>query len=152
MVYVDLINSRASSRIAEQPHLLTLAKRLLAANKLTTQNPTLEHDFGHPVGNTDIVPTAPADAIVYAKLLHQPNYTRFVKKRNLAQSSFVSARLHRDQQGSYELDDVWFGPLAPPLPGEQHATADSAGYWQSHAIVLNGQLLQRNTATPNWPF
>lgn len=151
-MYVDLINSRASSRISEQPRLLALAKTLLTANDLTQDNPTIEHDFGEPVGNTDIVKTSPTDVIVYAKLLRQPNYTRFVKKRQLALSSFVSVRLRRDDQGEYELEDVWFGRLTPPLPGDQHATDASNDYWQSHAIVLNGQPLQRNTATNSWPF
>jgi hypothetical protein len=151
-VYVDLINSRASKRISEQPRLLNLAKTLLGSKNLSKTALTIEHDFGEPVGNTDIVATSSNDVIVYAKMLRQTNYTRFVKKRELVSSNFVSVRLHRDADGEYELDDLWFGQLAPPLPDEQHATDASDGYWQSHAVVLNGQLLQRNTATSNSPF
>lgn len=151
-MYVDLINSRASSRISEQPRLLALAKTLLAIKNLDQDSSMLEHDFGEPVGNSDIVQTSATDVIVYAKLLRQTNYTRFVKKRELVQSSFVTVRLHRDVDGEYELDDLWFGRSAPPMPGEQSATEASDDYWQSHAVVLNGQLLQRNTATSNWPY
>lgn len=139
-------------RISEQPHLLTLAKELLSVHELTRPSAALEYNFKQPVGNTDIVETSPTDVIVYAKLLRQPTYTRFVKKRQMLPSSYVSLVLHRDEDGEYELDDVWFGKQVPPLPGDQHETAASKEYWQSHAIVLSSQTLQPRSATHDWPF
>jgi hypothetical protein len=149
-VYVDLINSAASSNIAQQPHLLGLVVELLRSTKITGASPSLEHDFGRNIGNSDIVKTTDKDIIVYAKRLKQDNFTRFVRRRMPTPTSFVSIELKKDSDGEYALTNAWIGRLAPPYPQDETAKDDS--YWSEHATVLEGQPIQLRTITTVSPY
>jgi hypothetical protein len=151
-VYVDLIHSPAAAHIGEQPYILSLAKELLAATKLTGAKVSIEHDFGRVIGTTEIVETTEKDAIVYAKRMKQPNYSRFVKRRQFAPSNYLSMLITKDDSGNYELQDVWIGRHAPPFPTEEEKAPESETYWANHAIVLDGQALQLRTLTKDAPF
>jgi hypothetical protein len=151
-VYVNLIQSPAARHIGQQPHILGLAVRLLQNAKLVGEEIALEYDFGHPIGNTDIVETTAKDTIIYAKQLKQNTFTRFVKRRSLTNSSNLTLYLHRDSEGNYELHDVRIGHPTPPQPGSDNETTDSKSFWENHAVVLEGQPLQMSTLTKVSPF
>jgi len=151
-VYVDLIHSAAAGHISQQPHILTLAKTMLAALRLTGEALNTEYDFGRTIGNADVVETTSNDHIVYAKRLKCLTYTRFVRKRQLSPSSYLSMSFQRLPDGSYELLDVWIGNQFPPFPMAENETPDSRPFWEKHAIVLDGQPLQLRTLTKDSPF
>lgn len=151
-VYVNLTRSLAAARIAQQPHILTLAKELLDPLTLHGPKMTLEHDFGRIIGNTDVVETTDKDTIVYAKKYRQDTYCRFVRRRQMAPSQFLSMLMERDPQGNYELLDIWVGRQVPPFPGDHNARANSQAYWKDHALVIDGQALQLNTLTKAIPY
>src|SRR5688500_13859889 len=95
-VYVNLTRSPAAVRISQQPHILTLAKELLESLKFGGPKLTIEHDFGRVIGNTDVVETSAKDTVVYAKKLHQPTFCRFVRRRQLAPSQYLSMLMLKD--------------------------------------------------------
>lgn len=151
-IYVDLLNSEAAARISRQPHLATLIKEIVTPLTLTKPTVSIEHSMGRVIGNTEIVETADSDVVVYAKKLHSDTYTRFVKNRKLKPTSHLTILLKRDRDANYELIDTWFGHMAPPPPGKETAASDSADYWSRHAVVLDGQLVQRRTLTKDCPY
>jgi len=151
-IYVNLIHSAAAEHIAQQPHILTLAKELLATHTLTGEQVDIEHDFGRIIGNCEVVETTAKDTIVYAKLLKHANYSRFVRKRLLSPSSYLSMSIYRTPDGAYEITDIWIGRIAPPFPTEEAQTPSSILYWSNHAIVLDGQPLQLRTLTKDVPY
>lgn len=151
-VRVNLIHSDAALHIAQQPHILTLAKEMLAQESLNDEEIDIEHDFGRVIGNSEIVETTAKDTIVYAKLLKREDYSRFVRKRSLLPSNYLSMSVRRIADNTYEIIDIWIGRLAPPFPSEEDHSPDSVLYWSTHAIVLDGQSLQVRTLTKNAPF
>ncbi len=151
-VYVDLIHSAAGEHIAQQPYILTLAKDLLGNYDLRGTEMVVEHDFGRPIGSSEVVETTDKDAVVYAKRLKHTSYSRFVRRRQLTPSTFLSMSVRRDDAGLYELVDVWIGQQAPPFPTEELQEPASTAFWENHAIVLDGQPLQLRTITKDLPF
>jgi hypothetical protein len=151
-VYVDLVTSRVSGYIAQQPHVLTLIKELIAALSVTEATATFEYDFGRPIGNTDIITTTEKDSIVYAKQPKQDVYTRFVRRRLPTPSNHITIILRKDSAGDYELQDAWIGRLAPPRPGSSNETSQSRDFWATHAVILEGQNIQARTLTKECPY
>jgi hypothetical protein len=151
-VYVNLTRSPAAIRISQQPHILTLAKELLDSLKLKGPKVVIEHDFGRIIGNTDVVETGVKDTVVYAKKLRQATYCRFVRRRQMAPSQFLSMILVKDDTGNYELRDIWVGRQVPAFPGDEDATPESKLYWENHALVIDGQTLQLSTLTKTAPY
>jgi len=151
-VYVDLVKSQAAANIARQPYLLGLVKELL--HQTTVKGPKLsfDQDMGRPVGNAYVVETSDKDTIVYAQRLHDDIFTRFVKNGTPGTTQHLSVILQRDDDGSYELQDTWIGPLNPPRPGSSDETNDSKTYWQTHAFVLDGAPIQLRTLTKVCPY
>lgn len=151
-VYVDLVRSQAAINIAQNPNLLTLTKELI--EQLTIAAPVihLEKDMGRTVGNTSLVETTDKDAILYARRLHDEAYTRFVKNGTLKPSNYLSITLERDDDGSYQLQDLWIGRLNPPKPGSDHETAGSKPFWLTHAFVFEGQAIQTRSITRVCPY
>lgn len=150
-IYVNLIRSDAAEHISHRPQILTLAKQLLATKNMTGQTLELEHDFGHVIGNSEVVETTAKDTIVYAKRLKHDTFSRFVRKRQLTPSSFLSMSMRKVSDG-YEIVDVWIGRLTPPSPADESATPASKSYWENHAIVFEGQALQLRTLTKEAPY
>lgn len=151
-VYVNLTRSPAAAHISQQPHILTLAKELLDSLKFNSPRLVIEHDFGRVIGNTDVVETTAKDTVVYAKKLRQNTYCRFVRRRQLAPSQFLSMLMLKDDAGNFELRDIWVGRQVPPFPGDEDATDQSKTYWENHALVIDGHALQLSTLTKDVPY
>jgi len=151
-IYVDLIKSPASTSISQQPHLVTLVKELLNATNLNKPTVVIEYDFGRNIGNCDVIETTEKDHIVYAKRVKQENFARFVRRRNPAPSTFITAVLKLDSDGEYELHDIWIGRSIPPMPGTELETKESKDYWANHALVFEGQSLQLRSLTTVCPY
>lgn len=150
-IYVNLIQSAAAGHIGKQPHLLTLAIRLLQNVTLNGESLSLQHDFGTTIGSSDVVETTDKDVIMYAKQYKQDTYTRFVKRRSPVHSSNLTLYLQRDTEGNYELHDIRVGNNVPCNPGSTGETAESKRFWQTHAVVFQGQALQTRTLTKTLP-
>ncbi|HSW66480.1 MAG TPA: hypothetical protein VLI54_05070 [Bacillota bacterium] len=152
LVYVDLINSKAGIHIAQQPYLLGLLKQALAGISAKGVSMSIEHDMGRSVGYNFVVKTTEKDTVLYARLLRDELYTRFVKNGKPLATTFISMVLERDTDKNYELRDAWIGRLTPPRPGSDQETVDSKQYWAEHAYVLDNQSLQLRTVTKTCPY
>lgn len=151
-IYINLISSSAAENVSRQPRILTLAKELLATHNISGAAVEIEQDFGRIIGNSEVVETTAKDTILYAKMLKKDTYCRFVRKRQMAPSSYLSIIIRRNEDGIYELADVRVGRLTPPFPAEDETESDGKLYWENHAIVLEGQPLQLRTLTKTAPY
>lgn len=151
-VYVDLIQSQAAKRIAQQPRLLNLVAEALQQVKLRDAEVNIEHDMGRAIGYSSVVKTAGTDGIFYAQLLRDDTYIRFVKNGKPSSTQHLSMLLRRDKDDTYELQDAWIGNLNPPRPGTTGETAESKPYWATHAIILGNEPLQLRTITKDCPY
>lgn len=150
-VYINLIQSDAAKRIAQQPRLLGLAAEVVQKKSLPARTAIIEHNLGRTIGYTFIVPTTDASSVFYACILHDTVYTRFVKNAAPLATSFVTLSLHYNPQGFFEVQDVWVGRVVPPRPGSPDATDQSLTYWAQHAFVFDKQPLQIKTLTKETP-
>jgi hypothetical protein len=151
-VYVDLIHSQAAEHISSQPNLLGLVKEVLQQTTAKGDHVDIETDMGRGIGYSYVVTTSEKDSIVYAQLMRDDTYTRFVKNGTPLTTQFLSIQLRRAEDGSYELHDTWVGPLTPPHPGSSDETSESKPYWADHAVVLGNQRLQVRSATKVCPY
>lgn len=152
-VFVDLIASKAARHISRQPHLLGLIGEALQKMTLHGQLVVTEQDMGRNIGYSFVVNTSPKDSIFYAQLVGDQLYTRFVRSTEAHPTRYLVITLHRQAEGDeYELDDAWIGRLVPPLPGAADETAESRGYWSTHAIIPGDQPLQLRTVTKVCPY
>lgn len=74
----------------ENPNLLALAKEVVEQSEVLGSNVGLQCDLGRVVGQTSCIETTAEDEIVYAKRLQRDSYSRFVKNRQLEDTSIVS--------------------------------------------------------------
>src|SRR5688572_20188313 len=116
-VFINLISSPAASVVGRQPRLLDLAKKVLAQSSAESPVVRIESNMGYPVGYNHVVKTADGDAVVYAQLVRDTTYSRFVKNGKPVMSKYISLLLRRDDSGDYELSDIWVGRLRPARPG-----------------------------------
>lgn len=151
-VYVNLIGSHAGRQIAQQPQLLTLAKEMLAQRVVRGSEVSIEHDMKRLIGYSFIVATTEKDIILYGCLVKDEVYTRFTKNGKPLSTNYLTATLSQDDDGNYELSDVWIGRLSPPRPGSVNETAESKSFWANHAFVLDNQALQLRTLTKTCPY
>ena len=151
-VHVDLIGSQAAKRIAQQPRLLALAKEMLEQITVQDAEIYIEHNMGRLIGYNFIVKTTDKDTILYARLLRDDIYTRFVRNGKPLSTHFLTARLKRDDNNSYELSDIWVGRINPPRPGSTDETSESKSYWSNHALILDNQPIQLQTVTKECPY
>jgi hypothetical protein len=151
-VYVDLVKSQAARAIAQQPYLLGHDKEAL--QNTTAKGPQLhvEQNMGRPIGYSFVVETKSSDTILYAQLVHDTVFTRFVKNGKPLASQHLTMILSRDDDGTYELHDTWIGHINPPRPGSDNETTESREYWDTHAFVLDGQPVQLRTVTKVCPY
>jgi hypothetical protein len=153
LVYVNLIGSSAATHIAQQPHLVGFAKEALRATALRGPEITLEYDMQRTIGYNFVISTTEKDSIIYAQILRDPLYTRFVKNGKPVPAQHLSLMLRHDaEEGAYELLDLWIGRISPPRPGSANETAESRAYWETHAFVLDNQSLQLRTVTKDCPY
>lgn len=151
-VYINLIGSRASASIAQHPYLLGLVKEVLQQTRITDSTLYFDHDMGRPIGSANVVETSEKDTILYAQALHDDRYKRFVKNGQPLPTQHISLMLERDADGGYELLDTWVGPLRPPHPASDDATAASREYWDTHAFVLDLEPIKLRTLTKTCPY
>lgn len=151
-VYVCLTQGPLSKQIGRNPHLLRLASEVLAKQALAGKAVVQEYDLGRDIGYGEILETVQGDAVFYAKIARTPYFTRFVKHRKNDQTSTLSLQLIADDEGDYELQNIWVGSLYPPSPDSPERTPESAAYWETHAVVYNGQSVLSSTITKECPY
>ncbi len=151
-VYVNLIASPAGSYINRFPYIINLAKELLAATKLKGDYVAFDKDMGRIIGTTNIIDTTDKDSVYYAQSHKRKIYMPYAKNRQPVESNKLSVILKRDENGNYELSDIWIGPCSPPFPGEDKEASNSKDYWQSHALIQDTKFIKTNTITKTCPY
>ena len=151
-IYVNLISSSAGHYLSRRPYLIGLIKELMSAKKLTGTRMVIEQDMGRNIGTTDIVSTSTNDSIYYARPFKTQAFSRFAKNRHPQPSNTLTVIIERDTDGNYEVSDTWIGPYCPAFPGDNHETADSKTYWQTHALVHDAQVIQSKSITKDCPY
>lgn len=151
-VYANLAQNPLAARIARNPHLLVLVSEAMAKLNIDTLEATIEQDMGRSIGYSDHLKTGEKDTIFYARTTKLPEYTRFVRQRPAEQTSRITYTLKRDADGCYELTDAWIGKPYPPVPSPTNLSQQSKEYWDSHAVVFNGQPLLSSTVTKVCPY
>ncbi len=145
--YVGIINSPAGRYFGRQPYLLSVVKDLLLTLDLAGSNVITCQDMGRAIGNTHIVATNAKDAVFYARPPKKTNSLRFVKNRSMEPSRELSLVLRQDNDGDYEIVNIWIGPLYPPFPDADDANNDSKAYWQHHAFTAGSEPIDLQTVT-----
>lgn len=151
-IYANLMQMPLAGNISRNPHLLRLTEEALESVQLTGPGMQLEHDMGRTVGYSELVDTVDNDAVFYACQTKTSGYTRFVKNGKTEATQRITMVLVCDEDGDYELQNIWIGNAYPPAPGEPGETADSKAFWQNHAVLYNGQSLVSNTVTKTCPY
>jgi hypothetical protein len=151
-VYSNIINSVAGRCFSRQPHLVSLVKSIIESLELTDTTMRVTYNMGRTIGNTNIVITSDKDIVFYAARLKQSDMLRFVKNRSMEPSSELSIVLHKDDEGNYELSDIWIGPACPSFPGTADETEDSKVYWQTHALTADSESISSQTVTSVCPY
>ena len=151
-VYINLITSSAGLSIKRQPHLLQLIKEITAKQKLSGPKVLIEQDMGRIIGNSDVVATNEKDTIFYAQPHKKDVFSRYVKNRSVSPSSKLTIVLEKDDEGNYEIIDTWVGSSIPPFPGDKDETDLSKPYWETHALVVDSQVIQPKTITKTSPY
>lgn len=151
-ICVNLISSPAAPKISKQPHLLALAKEVLARTRLKGETVLIEEDLGRTVGTTEIVETTPGDTILYAKRPKSDSFTRFVKNRKMAETSTFSIELRQNSKNVYQVWDLRIGGYAPATPSEQNESKKSKTFWSNHAVVWENGVAQAHTITKECPW
>lgn len=151
-IYVNSISSPAGHYLSRRPYIYAVVKELLSVHKLQGARIVIEQDMGRRIGTTDIVSTTDKDTIYYAQPLKSEVFSRFAKNRYPKVSSLLTVIVERDDDGNYEVSDIWIGGNHPAFPGDRFATADSKVYWQTHALVQDAQVIQSKTLTKMCPY
>ena len=151
-VYVNLISSPAGHYLSRRPYLIALLKDLLARKQLRGPRIVIEKDMGHSIGTTDVVATKDSDTIYYAQAIKSEVFSRFARNRYPLASSMLTVTLLRDDDGNYEVNDIWIGVDRPAFPGDKSETANSKAYWQTHALVHDALPIQSKSITKDCPY
>jgi len=151
-VFVDLIHSQAAKHIAGHPQLIGHVAEALRQTTVKTAYLKFEYNLKRSIGYENVVPTAPAEKVVYAQTAHDGLYTRFTRKGNPSSTTYVSMALQQNEDGTYDLLDAWIGRIRPPRPGSDNETPASREYWANHAFLLDKQVLRPHTATETCPY
>jgi len=151
-VYVNLISSPAGHYLSRYPYLINLIKEVLKPMKLRGPEVLIEHDMGRKIGNTDTVKTNEKDTIFYAQAYKKDVFSRYVKNRAPSPSSKLTIILRKDDEGNYDISDTWIGQYTPPFPGDEKETELSRPFWETHALVVDTQVVQSKTITKTCPY
>ena len=151
-IYVNLISSPAGIYLSRCPYVIGLLKELLAANNLRGKRVVIEQDMGRDVGRTDVVATNEKDNIYYAKAIKSEVFSRFARNRYPQTSNKITVTAIKDDDGDYEIRDIWIGSNYPAFPGDEYETADSKQYWQTHALVQDALAIQSKSVTKTCPY
>jgi hypothetical protein len=151
-IYVNLISSSAGHYLSRRPYIFALIKAIVVTKALRGKRMVIEQDMGRAIGTTDIVSTSDEDTIYYAQPLKSDVFSRFAKNRHPQVSNTLTVIAEQDADGNYEVSDVWIGANHPAFPGDEHETADSKTYWQSHALVQDALAIQPKSVTRTCPY
>lgn len=151
-VYTSIINSAAERCFSRQPYLVSLVRGIVESLDLNGPVMNVTRDMGRAIGNTNIVATEDKDQIFYAQRPKHDDVLRFVKNRPMEPSSELSVTLRKDDDGNYELVNVWIGPACPSFPGADGASEDSKPYWQTHALTAGSELISAQSVTSVCPY
>ncbi len=151
-VYVDLIRSSAAKGIAQQPFLVRLAAEVLKSKALRGATVEIEHDMRRPIGYESVVRTAPNSVVLYAQLVHETTFTKFVKNSKPEATNLLSILLSKNTDNSYDVTGIWIGRLRPSQPGGSDEDTAGRTFWEDHAYTLENQLIQTNTLTKTCPY
>jgi hypothetical protein len=151
-VYADLMSKQLASDISSNPRLLRLAENVIELSTIEGANAQLEYDMGFDIGRSDRVLTSDKDIIFYARESKTSGFTRFVKNRQAKPTGCLTLNLEQDGDGSYEITNIWIGRTFPVTPDHSDATAQSAKYWENHAVIYNGQPIITSTLTKTCPY
>jgi hypothetical protein len=151
-VYVNLISSSAGHYLSRRPYVIGLIKELITLQELRNERTIIVQNMGRNIGTTDIVSTSTNDSIYYAQPVKTEAYSRFAKNRYPQPSDTLTVIVEQDTEGNYEVSDTWIGPYCPAFPGDEHETADSKSYWQTHALVHDAQTIQSRSITKLCPY
>lgn len=151
-VYINLINSSAGIYVSRRPQIINLIKEVLTPMDLTSSPMQIMHNMGRVIGNSDIVETTEKDTIYYALPFKKKVYGRYAKNRNPSPSSELTIILGKDTEGNYEVHDTWVGPYTPPFPGDEHMTAKSKPFWETHALAQDEHAVQSKSITKDCPY
>lgn len=151
-VYIDPQSVNATAHLTDTPELLKMVQGIVGSVVAEGDELAFATDMGREIGDSDLVKTSPNDAIVYAKRLNRPGYTRFVLDRKPEPTRFVTVILRLNPNGSYRLHSAWIGPLVPSFPDTDKASAESKPFWQQHALVWGRQAIQPGTEMSHWPW
>lgn len=152
-VTFDSQYSHAATHIADTPELIGLIKELLESSDLQGESVRFAKDMGRIIGESDLVETDSSDDIVYAKRKNRDVFTSFTKSRKPVDSRLLSVSFERLEDGTYDLDSAWIGPIdSPAFPGEPDADETSIPFWTSHALVWGRQEVQADTVTKTCPW
>jgi hypothetical protein len=138
--------------VSRRPQIITLIKEVLVPMDLTKSPLHIMRNMGRVIGNSDIVETTEKDTIYYALPFKKNVYGRYAKNRNPAPSSELTIILTKDDNSDYEVVDTWVGPCSPPFPGDEHMTAKSKPYWETHALAQDEHAIQSKSITKDCPY
>ncbi len=131
---VDRFNSHITDRSTEK----LVSEALQHIDPAGRDYVVAEVDLERRIGETVCVVTNENDEIVYARRPNRAGPTRFVKNRERAPSSFITAVLRKDETAvkeQYILLTGYIGPNAGPEPWDPQATEASRSFWSTHALV-----------------
>lgn len=151
-IYANLISSSIAKTVARDPHLLTLAKEVLATSTLTKEREFLQFDMKRDIGTCMVVETDATDTIFYAQNPKGALYRRYVKNKKTTTSQVLSITLGRDEDGDYEMFEIHVGKIIPPEPTGEDDSDESITFWQNHAYVMNGQPIKTSSVTSDNPY
>ena len=149
-VFTEMDNTNVGLHIIENPGLLVLVIELIRQSEISGENVGIEFDFGKVIGKTSCVETTDEDEVVYAKRKQRDSFSRFVKNRELEDTTLVSAVFFKKNYG-YLLWSAWCGALVPTSPDSEGRMKTSEGFWQNHALVYDKDLIQEGTVQSDRP-
>ncbi len=151
-VYFDTETSHAATHLSDTPELIELLQEIIPKINLEEEYIEFEHDFGKPIGLTDLVINQPNDKMVYAKRKNRDAYNPFNKSQKAQPCHYVSLALQK-KASHYELLSAYVGREGtPPFPGEPEATEESITFWNTHSFAFGTQEIQEETLTEICPW
>lgn len=151
-VSVDMKSAHAATHFAHNPKLFDLVKRTIPTIEATDDHIRVERDTGKEAGTSDLVDTDEHDVIVYAKRPLRAQYSRFVKNRTPAPTSWITIDLRKKSDTEYDLYTAYVGRLVPSFPGGSFLPDQSVDFWSTHALVWGPQEIIPGTETSECPW
>ncbi len=150
-VFIDMKYSHASTHLAKNPKLAAHVKEFIADLNITDDHIRVDHDTGEEVGRSDLVETSDDDEVVYALRKNRSLYSRFVKNKEAAKTSWITVDIKKGDD-AYYLYTAFVGRLTPSFPGGSYLPEQSKEFWSKHALVWGNQDIVPGTETKDCPW